>query len=207
MNFTDKISFEESGLPDKACYRKAFQKSLKAIVGNRPPATSIDEAVNLFRDMVLAPAQMICSLNIAPATEEKLVKIILTSNSYYSFMTDRDTKNLTTAIAMGLQAWSADVDAYRTLSDGMTPEERLMVQVGICGLMNTATEHIKKLNNESTREDALIKGIAGVLYKNTNCLMDAYNAVSRKDFAAIDQLIEEKHERIKKIGDTITPRP
>ena len=207
MNYTDKISFEESGLPDKACYRKAFQKSLHTIVSNRPPATSIDEAVNLFRDIVLAPAQIICSLNMAPATEEKLVKIILTSNSYFSSIADRDTKNLTTAIAMGLQAWSADIDAYRALSDNMSPEERLMVQVGICGLMNTATDHIKKLSRETTREDALVKGIADVLYKNTNALMDAYNAVSRKDFTAIDQLIEEKHERIKKIGDTITPRP
>jgi len=202
------LTFEDTGLPNKDCYRKAFDKGFKTMVKTRSPETNEDEAVKLFLDVCVTPALFACDMGLEQEQEEKVVKVLLQGQTFFESFTDKEMRHLMNAFALGIGSWAADIDDYKKKTVDMTPVERMVVQIGIYSLMKMSCDEVRPANDDDDAASLLkLKQAATSIFRSTEKLMDVYNAVSQREFSDIDDKIQEKHRRIKNIGDSIVVNP
>lgn len=184
--------FEDSGLPDKPCYRAAFQKGLKMVSEAGHPSSTPEETAEIYRDIFVRPAQIICALQLPPSEEERLVKIALNGVGVLAAFGNKDVSKLTEAFARGQQAWIHGIDdAFLASVKGMSKEERLMLQAAFCAVIETAFAQTEKLAQEKDTDGKLSRAGIDAAFRRTSDLISLYKRVTHNEFPTIDDKVKD----------------
>lgn len=179
-------NYEDTGLPDNPLYKKSFEKGLKALI-TVASASTPEEVQESFRHISVMPARLVCQLGLPAKKEECIVKTLLNGHSAFTNAANCEVRKLQKALSFGLEALSENVEKFRTASDAMSPDERLMTQLAIYGLVEGACEAAQETDLGST--------IANT-HDYATTLLAAFQAVSRMDYPLVDEVVERKVQRI-----------
>jgi hypothetical protein len=192
MKNQNYLTFEDAGLPDKPCYRAAFQKGLKMVCEAEQPSSTPEEMVEIYRDIFIRPAQIICALQLPAAEEERLVKIALNGMGAFAAFRNKDVGKLTEAFARGQQAWIHGIDdAFLASIKGMTKDERLMLQAAFCAVIETAFAQTEKLAQEKDTEGKLSRTNIDAAFRRTSDLISLYKRITHNEFPTIDDKVKD----------------